>query len=1062
MTESLAKITPPAFPEIYLRERLFKLIDQRLANACLWLSAPGGAGKTTLVGSYLARQRNTALWYNLDAMDGDLPTFFYYLSQAAGKAAPRKKLALPLLTPEYLLDVPVFARRFFEKLYARLTPPALIVLDNYQEIPADSALHEIILLALAGLPPNIKLIIISRAQPPAAFARLLANRQLEKIGWEELRLDFAETEGIAGLSKQPRLSAEKLRRLHDKVQGWLAGMILLLENSEPDELEPFLDGGQTPEEIFAYFAGEAFAQVDDKVQDFLLKTAFLPEITPALAEAVTGHKQPGRILSSLHQNNFFTERRLVEARTIYKYHPLFKEYLQAQAEDHYPADKLAEIRRQAATLLEAAGQAEEAAELFIKAGETKALVGLIINQAPAFIGQGRQQTVEKWIRALPEKVLEESPWLLFWLGNCRLPYDHLEAQSIYETAYQAFKQAKDFNGLGLAWAGIVDTFLFVWEDFARLKSWLTRLATDWSGRDLDLPPEIFARVTFARYAALVLVEPANPELPELEQQVTEIMHACPEVNQKIFIGNFIASELLRRGELASANALIRLIEGFAQQPEASNLSKIIANNLQAYGCLREFSPEKGKQSLNDSIKLAEETGIRMLDTSNYTYAAYLSLCQADLETADFYLQRVGRLLNRDLPLQRAHYYYMLGGYEALRGDYQAAGRHLRQAATITEESAFPYAQFLSLVDLARLLLEEEEKDYPQIEALLEKAWPLAENTRNNHLLMKFYLVQAKLAFSRRRQEDGEGQLQQAFALGRQWNLMFLEGWLPGEMAEYCKIALQAGIEMEYVRKLINRHSLTPRKPPLEIEDWPWPLKIYTLGRFALVKNGEAMAFSGKTQKKPLQMLKTLIALGGQEVAVEHLADALWPESDGDAAHDAFKTTLKRLRRLLGDDRIISHSGGRVSLDKRCCWIDTWALEQRLSAGNGRIQGENQRQLLNTLNLYQGAFLAQDGELACAAPLRARLQQSWSQAVKQLADQWLAEEKIQAVIALYEQLIAVHHLEEDFYLRLMLCYQASGQTNMAKTVYRRCRETLNTHGLSPSAATEAAYQKILAD
>ena len=76
------------------------------------------------------------------------------------------------------------------------------------------------------------------------------------------------------------------------------------------------------------------------------------------------------------------------------------------------------------------------------------------------------------------------------------------------------------------------------------------------------------------------------------------------------------------------------------------------------------------------------------------------------------------------------------------------------------------------------------------------------------------------------------------------------------------------------------------------------IKIYTLGRFSLISNGKPMKFIKKAQSKPLLMLKALIALGGREVRKEQIADALWPDADGDISVRSFDTTLYRLRKML--------------------------------------------------------------------------------------------------------------------------------------------------------------------
>jgi hypothetical protein len=92
----------------------------------------------------------------------------------------------------------------------------------------------------------------------------------------------------------------------------------------------------------------------------------------------------------------------------------------------------------------------------------------------------------------------------------------------------------------------------------------------------------------------------------------------------------------------------------------------------------------------------------------------------------------------------------------------------------------------------------------------------------------------------------------------------MHGWRYDVMPRLCVKALESGIEVEYVRSLIRKRNLIPDVPPLEIEDWPWPLRVFTLGQFSLLKDEKPLTSSGKVQKRPLEMLKVLIALGGSK------------------------------------------------------------------------------------------------------------------------------------------------------------------------------------------------------
>ena len=394
---SLAKTSRPRLPTVLLRRRLFSLLDRRRTRPLVWLTGPPGAGKTTLISSYLDLRHLRALWYQVDKGDGDLATFFYYLGEAAKRAVPRARSRLPMLTPEYRAGVSTFARRYFQDLYRHLRAPFVLVLDNYQEAPRGSHLHEVVRVGVEGLPRGGAIVVVSRSDPPPELARLLANGTMEVIGWDALRLTAEEAAGIVRLRGQQRLPRDQVHRLHDRTQGWAAGLVLLLERAKASGLAPeSIDHDSAPQAVFDYLAHEVLEKTDRTTQQLLLRTAFLPGMTARMAAELTGVRRADRILSDLSRRSFFTERRS-RAEPVYQFHPLFREFLLARAVGRLTAANLAQARRQAGAVLAGAGEVEQAVALLHEAGDWAGVATLVRSQAPALLTQGRNQTVEGWI-----------------------------------------------------------------------------------------------------------------------------------------------------------------------------------------------------------------------------------------------------------------------------------------------------------------------------------------------------------------------------------------------------------------------------------------------------------------------------------------------------------------------------------------------------------------------------------------------------------------------------------------------------------------------------------------
>ena len=198
---SMVKISRPRPIKVYRRERLFEQLDTARTCPIVWIMGPPSAGKTMLVASYLKERKLGGLWYQVDEGDQDLATVFSFLRLAAQDVAPDRP-ALPLLTPEYLMDVQGFTRRFFRQLFDSLRRPAVVVFDNYQEVPAESAFHNMMRVGLGEVSEGCNTIIMSRRVPPKDFAYLEAHGRLAVLGWQELRLRDDEAAGIISLRRQ--------------------------------------------------------------------------------------------------------------------------------------------------------------------------------------------------------------------------------------------------------------------------------------------------------------------------------------------------------------------------------------------------------------------------------------------------------------------------------------------------------------------------------------------------------------------------------------------------------------------------------------------------------------------------------------------------------------------------------------------------------------------------------------------------------------------------------------------------------------------------------------------
>ena len=1088
-----AKLTPPASKGALPRERLFRLIEGSREKRILWISGPAGSGKTTLAASYFDSTGPSCCWYQVDEGDADLATFFYYLGQLARHAAPRRRTPLPLLTPEHLQGLPVFARRFFKQLGERLQATTglrrvgdngfkTIVFDNYQEVPADALFHQVVSTGLSSLPDGARVIVLSRSEPPPAYVRLRAAGEMALLGWEDIRLTAEESDAIATLKSDKELDSRTLSLLRGVADGWVAGLVLLLESMRFEGFDARAAHGLPREEIFGYFAAELFERSSQDVRDFLLETAFLPRMSARMAEALTDNPKAGRIFADLNRKNYFIHRHPAQGQ-VFQYHLLFRDFLLEKAKETAAPDRLREIRGRAAKVLEENGYAEDAAGVFIEAGEWGDAVRVILTHAPALISQGRWQTLQGWIKAIPGMVTEQAPWLLYWMGVSMLPISPDASRDYFGRAFAQFRGGKDATGSYLALSGMLDAVALKADTYLEVDSLILLADELLEEYGHQFPsPEIESRITASMLYVMVMKQADNPAwgywesralaLPrDLEDKDTALRLLLVLAFHRIYVGELEKAELILDGlnkQVGEGHKRI-LAGGYAP------ISVITLRVTQACCHWLAGDFDKSRWAVADGLEVLRSTGIHLYEPAFYGYGASSALSNGEIDRAEEYLQSMHSCFEK---LPSAHgetlYHLLMAWSSLLQGRFARASVHadeaikLRTAIGTPQEQPFPH--------LIKAMVMHELKEDEEASQHLREGRKALSTIRLHQAEYMILLTEARIAFDRGDESSGKDLLRRAMALGREHGYANGFFWVNSTVAGLCVKALEAGIETDYVRGLIRKRNLVPDVPVQHLENWPWPLRIHTLGQFEIERDGEVVKFSGKVQQRPLFLLKALIAFGGREVKEEQLCDALWPDAEGDLAHRSFETTLYRLRQLLVKDRALVLSEGRLTLDRQACWVDAFALDQLLTEAESLWETwrrgrpapqappapvEKAMQLTRkAISMYRGHFLDADSEQLWILSLRERLRAKYTRGIESLGGYWETRGEWETAVKCYEKGLEVDDLAEEFYQHLMLCHQRLGRRARVLSVYHRCRAVLEARlGLEPSAETEALLKGV---
>ena len=1018
------------------------------------------AGKTALISSYIESRRLPCLWYKVDEADADLATFFYYLGLAAAKAAPRKRKRLPLLTPERMPGLSVFAQRYFEGLSSLLPVPSLLVLDDCHRIREDSVFFETLREGISRLAPGIGAVLVSRSDPHPSFARDRANRLMETFGWKDLRLTFEEAAGIVQLQRKGKSLPGLVKDLLARTDGWAAGLVLLLERTDKVRMESQTIGRQVPAEIIDYFGSEIFRRLDEDRRAFLLRTAFLPRMTASMAEKLTGAERAGSILSEMNRQNQFTKKYL-QREPVYEYHDLFREFLIEQAKDAFSWEKLAEIRKAAAALLEQAGYVEDAVGLLSESGDWRDLSRLILSRANSLLVQGRYQRLLEWINALPKEVIDDDPWLLYWKGVGLMPFSPAESRDCFEEALNKFDARREAQGVFRSWAGLVESIISPMESLKSVDAWvdlLPRLLEKYG----DLPPgEIGEEVTASMYRALSYRQYPREAVELWTPRAIAVARTTTDKRLKFMLTLGILVSFQITKDTREAERLFASLREMLLQPDATPLMRLSVDFVEAVYLTLIARYAKCLRVTTDGLAFAEDNGVHVLDALLRAYSAVAALNLGDFEIANRFLDQMAATLDTMKPLPLGMFHAITATEALHRRDLARAAYHSRESLRLWGESGFT-----THIHSARLLAAHvhfalhEDADAFRI---VSEERRIAYEIRNFFNVWLSFLTEAYFHLERNDDAAAVAPLRNGLQVGRETGIFGASLRLKDFFEKLFVRALEEGIEIDYVKELIRRNRLAPDPGNPDLEQWPWPVKVHTLGRFGLLVDDRPVEHGRKVQQKPLALLKALLALGGREVPEGRLAEFLWPETDGDLAHNSFEVALSRLRKLMGKEDALVLKEGRLSLSNRQCWVDVWAFERSLGqAEKARKEGKRTEEIRlfeKALSLYRGPLLPSD-EMTCAVSLREKLRSGFLRAVTYLGQCYEDSERWGEAVSCYGIGLEADDLAEELYRRLMVCHIRQGREAEALSVYRRCRKTLSSVlGVDPSAETRAIADSL---
>ncbi|MBN1316066.1 MAG: hypothetical protein JXA42_11375, partial [Anaerolineales bacterium] len=429
----MTKLYFPPFRSGWLeRPELVERLNAGLHRRMTLISAPAGFGKTTLLSEWIHKMpekgAGRVAWLSLDETDNDPVVFLSYLiialqtiNENLGKSV-QNAIRAPQPPPvESVLAALVndIAAIRTENQGWNLDRAAVLVLDDYHVIDF-RGIHSILGFLVDHTPPNLHLVVATRADPPLNLARWRGRDELTELRQQDLKFNDREVDDFMKQVINLPLTREQTRALALRTEGWASGLRmagLSLRGRDSASISGLIDAfAGSHRFVLDYLLEEVLLQQPETIQSFLLKTCILNRMNGPLCDAVCGYDLKGNgredgqsVLERIERENLFIVP-LDDERQWYRYHRLFSDLLQARLARTWP-DLVETLHQRASVWLGERGFIREAIAHARSSNDRERIAVLLKNHGMALLRNGELLTLYNWLVLLPEETIDGSAQL---------------------------------------------------------------------------------------------------------------------------------------------------------------------------------------------------------------------------------------------------------------------------------------------------------------------------------------------------------------------------------------------------------------------------------------------------------------------------------------------------------------------------------------------------------------------------------------------------------------------------------------------------------------------------
>lgn len=1066
------KLIPPQPRRSWLiRARLQPLLQQMAELPLTLVVAGTGYGKSTTLASFFADQRWPCAWYSLGDEDADAPRFLRHLIGALRLVQPGVGAgALELLAGSWSLAIGEHAVDLLANdLLAHLHSDTFLVLDDFQHVDRGPVVALVERL-LAHAPARLHVVIAARRQPRlAGLTGWRARRCVQEITQPDLAFTPEEVAALFVAQGQP-LSAEDADLLAARTEGWAMALHLIDQgrhSTTSGDALAFLGQGSTSlHTLFDYLAVEVLNVQPPPVQRFLLHTAIVRTLDPALCDHVLQQSGSDTLLKHLHGAELFLYR---VGPAHYRYHQLFQDFLRLEAQRRGIA--LESLHRRAATFLCAAKHDEEAIYHFLAAGDHEAAAALLESVALAWIHSGRAVTLRGWLDRLPAALLDRSARLLYAQGEVARLLSHYDAAlDWYQRAEALWTAERDRAGQSKALQGQAQVYL----DTVRpapaehlLKQaikLLGRTERPASAALLHLLGENTANLGRAALATKLhaaaervwpaartpLLAAARVELrtgkivqarARLHAELEDVLHPLsdlpPEAHREPLMLLSLLACWMGDPDAARSYAERGLRRGRAiSSPIVEAVGEIrLGHSLQLAG-----DDAAAAASYERAVRLASDFGVARTKAEPLMGQVLLAGSRGDLLGAELVARDALAIVQRTGDEWMAALLWLALGAATITNRRATTGLHaLDEAERRFQVCGDSYGVTAVGLWRALALIRSEQRDAARAEvrALLERVQAHAYD---------FLIVRPTLFTPRDRQMLVP---------------LLLHGLAIPEVADYARELLVHAFP-ELAPFYEPQRGATSDHPGVT-------LRVQTLGQFRVWRGIEELRVWGR--EKARQLLQLLLTSRATWLQRDQIIEHLWPDAAVGTAESQFKVTLNALTMALEPGRAahtpsfyIKRNGSayRFMPPAGTVVIDVERFERALDQADQTSDPQHRIELYQSaLALYNGDYLSDSLYEDWVSGVRERLMQRYLSSALTLAMLLLDHGQTAAAIRWAELVLARDPCWEAAYRLLIDAYMQQHDRLQAMRTYQRCVRVLDAElGVAPLPETTRLIERGL--